>query len=56
MKKSGTVTRRHQSDSPAPDAGLLHHSDQGCTYASEEVVLGGRTTKTCSTLTVLSVV
>src|SRR5678810_918217 len=21
---------------PGPDAGLLHHSDQGCTYASED--------------------
>ncbi len=32
-----------------PDAGLLHHSDQGGTYAS------ARTTKTCSTHTVSSV-
>ena len=27
-----------------PDAGLLHHSDQGCTYASEDyqTILGAR--------------
>jgi len=37
--------QRSPSDAPAlgmalkrrcPDAGLLHHSDQGCTYASED--------------------